>query len=493
MILNDVVKLTYNSGIPFENSSILYPLQGVIDTKIHIIKDTEISKEIQILNEDLNSDQVDANVELIILSEPESNLLTEEELNLFMQQYESAVKNGIKLNKKLIHIVSNKKWFILFENIIKQNNIPVYLKNDDYSFLKVNIVNCEKHIIADYLYLKNFHHYSNTLNNNLLIDLTSFDNNDSYYTKTINSVLEITKNFEHTTLLLSPGSFIPKIANENISIRYANDAVRLDNYTYVFVFSNTPYTGECVDKIIYYSANSKVVFTNYNFKINNMIPSVILNLSEHLELVKPLSKSDAFDIINENRNTVLYNYTTINLLDSIYKTIFNKQFILPTKLKETLNHYEDNKYLIKSESTNLDSQLKDYKYDLEITLAFPILFLGYSKVSYLGSYMEIDSEQENELTIIREVDEANKTINKKKVSVIVPIHNNGKYLKYKCFRSLKMLSRYEDMEIIFIDDGSTDLETIRIINDILLSNKEIVYKHYETGSGSASRPRNEGI
>src|SRR5699024_5877040 len=144
----------------FENSSILYPLQGVVDTKIHIIKDTEISKEIQILNEDLNSDQVDANVELIILSEPESNLLTEEELNLFMQQYESAVKNGIKLNKKMIHIVSNKKCFIYYENIIKQNNIPVYLKNDNYSFLKVNIVNCEKHIIADYLYLTNRHHYS---------------------------------------------------------------------------------------------------------------------------------------------------------------------------------------------------------------------------------------------------------------------------------------------------------------------------------------------
>lgn len=493
MILNEVAKLTYNNSIPFENNSILYPLQDVLDTKIHIINNTEISKEIQILNENIYSDQVDANVELIILSEPESNLLTEEEFNLFMQQYESAVKNGIKLNKKIIHIVSNKKWFTLFESIIKQNKIPLYLKNDDYSFLKENIVNCEKHIIEDYLYLKNFHHYSNTLNNNLLIDLTSFDNNDSYYTKTINSVLEITKNFEHTTLLLSPGSFIPKIANENISIRYSNNAVRLENYTYVFVFSNTPYTGQCVDKIIYYSANSKVVFTNYNFKINNMIPSVILNLSEHLELVKPLSKADAIDIINENRNTILYNYTSINLLDSIYKTIFNKQFMLPLKLKETLDYYEDNRYLIKSESSDFNTQLKDYKYDLEITLAFPILFLGYSKVSYLDSFIEKDNEQKKELIIIKEDNKSIKSVSKKKLSVVVPIHNNGKYLKYKCFRSLKMLSRYDDMEIIFIDDGSTDSETVRIVNDILLNNKEIVYKHYETGSGSASRPRNVGI
>src|SRR5699024_11896547 len=73
------------------------------------------------------------------------------------------------------------------------------------------------------------------------------------------------------------------------------------------------------------------------------------------------------------------------------------------------------------------------------------------------------------------------------------IHNNGKYLKYKCFRSLKTLSKFDEMEIIFIDDGTNDYETLRIIQDLLNTHKEIVFKRYEKGSGSASRPRNEGV
>ena len=44
-----------------------------------------------------------------------------------------------------------------------------------------------------------------------------------------------------------------------------------------------------------------------------------------------------------------------------------------------------------------------------------------------------------------------------------------------------------------MDDGSTDQEYVRIVDDILLENREIVYKKFPDGSGSASRPRNEGM
>src|SRR5699024_8162871 len=78
-------------------------------------------------------------------------------------------------------------------------------------------------------------------------------------------------------------------------------------------------------------------------------------------------------------------------------------------------------------------------------------------------------------------------------NVIVPIHNNGKYLKYKCFRSLKTLTRFNEMEIIFIDDRRSDFETSRIIDDILYTIKDIACKKYVIGSGRASRSRNEGV
>ncbi|WP_414044587.1 glycosyltransferase [Macrococcus equi] len=82
----------------------------------------------------------------------------------------------------------------------------------------------------------------------------------------------------------------------------------------------------------------------------------------------------------------------------------------------------------------------------------------------------------------------------KKLSVIVPIHNNGVYLEDKCFASLRRSSIFDQMEIIFVNDGSTDEETIKIINRIRRRYpNHIVYKEFEQGSGSASRPRNVGI
>lgn len=80
----------------------------------------------------------------------------------------------------------------------------------------------------------------------------------------------------------------------------------------------------------------------------------------------------------------------------------------------------------------------------------------------------------------------------KELSVIIPIHNNGIYLEDKCMASLKRSSLYNKMEIIFVNDGSTDPLTNQIINRLRRQNPSIVYYEFEKGSGSASRPRNKG-
>lgn len=87
----------------------------------------------------------------------------------------------------------------------------------------------------------------------------------------------------------------------------------------------------------------------------------------------------------------------------------------------------------------------------------------------------------------------NKEFSEKELSVIVPIHNNGTYLEEKCFASLKRSSSFDKMEIIFVNDGSTDDTTIKIINRLLRKHPDIVYYEFESGSGSASRPRNKGV
>ncbi|WP_226618613.1 glycosyltransferase [Cytobacillus firmus] len=81
-----------------------------------------------------------------------------------------------------------------------------------------------------------------------------------------------------------------------------------------------------------------------------------------------------------------------------------------------------------------------------------------------------------------------------KLSVIVPAYNNGNHLLNKCFNSLKRSSLFNEMEIIIVDDGSTDEYTPKIINRLAreYSNVKIFFFN-DGGSGSASRPRNKGF
>lgn len=81
-----------------------------------------------------------------------------------------------------------------------------------------------------------------------------------------------------------------------------------------------------------------------------------------------------------------------------------------------------------------------------------------------------------------------------KISVIIPVYNNGSSLFGKSFSSLQRSSMFADMEIVLVDDGSTDKGTVAV-EDYLLRHYDNVrlYRYPAGGSGSASRPRNKGI
>ncbi|WP_214763487.1 glycosyltransferase [Exiguobacterium sp. s141] len=81
-----------------------------------------------------------------------------------------------------------------------------------------------------------------------------------------------------------------------------------------------------------------------------------------------------------------------------------------------------------------------------------------------------------------------------KLSVVVPVYNNGRYLYNKCFFSLKRSSMFDDMEIWLVDDGSTDNETARYVERLAREHANVyTYSFADGGSGSASRPRNKGV
>ena len=80
------------------------------------------------------------------------------------------------------------------------------------------------------------------------------------------------------------------------------------------------------------------------------------------------------------------------------------------------------------------------------------------------------------------------------LSVIVPVYNNGRFLVNKCIPSLQRNDLWPEMEILLVDDGSTDSETLATLEylDAIYPNVRVRFNH-DGGSGSASRPRNQGI
>jgi glycosyltransferase involved in cell wall biosynthesis len=82
----------------------------------------------------------------------------------------------------------------------------------------------------------------------------------------------------------------------------------------------------------------------------------------------------------------------------------------------------------------------------------------------------------------------------KSIAVVVPVFNNGAYLRDRAIVSLTRSSIFDKMHIYLIDDGSTDDETKGIVAALtqIYGNMSSHYLSHG-GSGSASRARNAGI
>lgn len=78
---------------------------------------------------------------------------------------------------------------------------------------------------------------------------------------------------------------------------------------------------------------------------------------------------------------------------------------------------------------------------------------------------------------------------KEKISVIVPVYNKTIYLKH-CINSI-IDQTYDNLEIIIVNDGSTDKETINILNGLEATDKRI--KVINKKNGGVSSARNKGI
>lgn len=81
-----------------------------------------------------------------------------------------------------------------------------------------------------------------------------------------------------------------------------------------------------------------------------------------------------------------------------------------------------------------------------------------------------------------------------RLSVIVPVFNNGRFLVAKCIESLKRNKLWKQIEVVLVDDGSTDERTIEAVESLVADNDNILAHFFaDGGSGTASRARNTGV
>ena len=75
-----------------------------------------------------------------------------------------------------------------------------------------------------------------------------------------------------------------------------------------------------------------------------------------------------------------------------------------------------------------------------------------------------------------------------KISIIIPVYNTQEYLP-KCLDTL-VNQTYSNLEIICVDDGSTD-ESLRILNEYAAKDSRIIV--HSQKNGGASIARNYGL
>lgn len=214
-------------------------------------------------------------------------------------------------------------------------------------------------------------------------------------------------------------------------------------------------------------------------------------------------KNKEYILIKSNQT---FNKEIINDLDFDYFTFFNpNHFYGDHYLEDMINafKYTDSRYITKgSFNGNLNSQLEHEYTDFHAGICRTIFSSKYFEVEdVLNDNWEDKKEAVGGYSIDpfnylpgNKINHAPSSRGGGTLTVIVPVYNNGDFLESKCIKSLRSNYCWSDIHVILIDDGSTDDETLKIVNSLVEKNTNITsYLFEKGGSGSASRARNKGL
>lgn len=299
-------------------------------------------------------------------------------------------------------------------------------------------------------------------------------------------------------------------------------------------YSNTMFA----NRVYELQAMGNIVLSNYSMGVNNIFPniSIVNDINDVKQILHTNNHKKEKEMIAKNIFTVMLNHTSYHRVSKILNFIGLKSNINPHKIlvvgqsEKTENSFDrqdiDNSKFVLEKDLNeslidesdfvtyfsdsveyeefyLKTLLSGFAYTNSEVIEMTDDTYTYKKEKFYdkylamvtADYMKETHESPCIFTIPKiEIYEAvNKEKDEKLLSVIIPIHNNGKFLEDKCIRSLERSSIFHNMQLILIDDGTDDIHTLKIIERIRRRLPSVQYYRFEEGSGSASRPRNKGI
>lgn len=284
------------------------------------------------------------------------------------------------------------------------------------------------------------------------------------------------------------------------SLVYSNYSIALSN-----LFPNIHFITED-NEIEYYSKLSE--YEKYELRmqgIRNIYSGEYLNIDFINKLSKREIEIKLLIVVDNKKSEEVLKKQTYKKYDVVYKKevkeeIINKyDYVMSVGEKEDFSMYmiEDLMNAFKytnSECITISENEESFVFGEGEVQKNKSIFK--TKEININEYINLDKIKSkffkiNNNLIIKEII---KEKEKYKFSVIIPIYNNGIFLKNRCLISLKKMKNFSDVEILLIDDGSTNQDTINIIKEEMKKYKNMkAYFFDDGGSGSASRPRNKGL
>src|SRR5699024_9938502 len=129
-----------------------------INTNIYAMEYSSIEEELKYIYNSNKKVSIEK-CEIIILSEPWSREQTPEEISEFKRQYLYTVKIAKEKDIPILHLVTNERWYFLFQHIIKEYDINVFIPQSLQNLL--NLPEKEIMNVKEYINIDSIVNYSN--------------------------------------------------------------------------------------------------------------------------------------------------------------------------------------------------------------------------------------------------------------------------------------------------------------------------------------------